>query len=94
MMNSGQGDLTETITPNKLERCDPRTDSAPDNFSQKLRKVNRSLGLRLGCLDFCHTFGSQLAIKGESLYKTSQLLGRPSDCRLTLLACFSGLRAQ
>ena len=54
----------------------------PDNFSHKLRKVNRSLGLRWGCLDFRHTFGSQLAIKGESLYKISQLMGNsPEICR-------------
>lgn len=34
------------------------------------------------CLDFRHTFGSQLAMKGESLYKISVLMGNsPEICR-------------
>ena len=33
-------------------------------------------------LDFRHTFGSQLAVKGESLYKISNLMGNSSEiCR-------------
>ena len=33
------------------------------------------------CLDYRHTFGSQLAQKGESLYKISKLLGNsPGIC--------------
>jgi len=33
-------------------------------------------------LDFRHTFGSQLAMKGESLYKISTLMGNSPDiCR-------------
>ena len=54
----------------------------PDNFSQTLREINRANGLPWSCLDFRHTFGSQLAIKGESLYKISELLGNsPGICR-------------
>lgn len=54
----------------------------PDNFSQYLRKVNQEAGLPWGCLDFRHTFGSQLAMKGESLYKISTLMGNsPEICR-------------
>ena len=54
----------------------------PDNFSRKLRKANTASNLSWGCLDFRHTFGSQLAMKGESLYKISKLLGNsPEICR-------------
>ncbi len=54
----------------------------PDNFSQDLRRINREHGLDWSCLDFRHTFGSQLAQKGESLYKIAQLMGNsPGICR-------------
>jgi integrase len=54
----------------------------PDNFSEKLRTVNREHELEWSCLDFRHTFGSQLAQKGESLYKIAQLMGNsPEICR-------------
>ncbi|MBM4029659.1 MAG: hypothetical protein FJ280_30310 [Planctomycetes bacterium] len=54
----------------------------PDNFSQDLREINRAHGLRWSCLDFRHTFGSQLAQKGESLYKIAELMGNsPEICR-------------
>jgi integrase len=54
----------------------------PDNFSQDLRKLNNQAGLVWSCLDFRHTFGSQLAQKGESLYKISELMGNsPEICR-------------
>ncbi|MCC7313785.1 MAG: site-specific integrase [Planctomycetes bacterium] len=54
----------------------------PDNFSQDLRKINHTHGLDWGCLDFRHTFGSQLAQKGESLYKISTLMGNsPAICQ-------------
>ena len=54
----------------------------PDNFSQYLREVNEVAGLKWGCLDFRHTFGSQLAMKGESLYKISAIMGNsPEICR-------------
>lgn len=54
----------------------------PDNSSQALRKVQKKANLKWACLDFRHTFGSQLAMKGESLYKISTLLGNsPEICR-------------
>lgn len=54
----------------------------PDNFSHDLAAVNQKSGLRWGCLDYRHTFGSQLAMKGESLYKISALMGNsPEICR-------------
>ena len=53
-----------------------------DNFAARLRKVNRAVGLPWTCLDFRHTFGSHLAMKGESLYKISTLMGNsPEICR-------------
>jgi integrase len=54
----------------------------PDNFSRDLRAANAEKGLVWGCLDFRHTFGSQLAMKGESLYKIATLMGNsPEICR-------------
>jgi len=54
----------------------------PDNFSRDLRAAQEAAGLRWTCLDFRHTFGSQLAQKGESLYKISTLMGNsPEICR-------------
>jgi len=54
----------------------------PDNFSRDLRKTNRKAGLQWTCLDFRHTFGSHLAMKGESPYKISALMGNsPEICR-------------
>lgn len=54
----------------------------PDNFSQDLRTINKANGLDWGCLDFRHTFGSQLAQKGESLYKIATLMGNsPAICQ-------------
>jgi len=54
----------------------------PDNFSRDLRNINKKAGLQWTCLDFRHTFGSQLAMKGESLYKISALMGNsPEICR-------------
>jgi integrase len=53
-----------------------------DNFSRDLREENKKAGLKWTCLDFRHTFGSQLAMKGESLYKISTLMGNsPEICR-------------
>jgi integrase len=53
-----------------------------DNFSSDLRDRNEKAKLPWGCLDFRHTFGSQLAMKGESLYKISTLMGNsPEICR-------------
>ena len=54
----------------------------PDNFSNDLRELNRAKGLPWSCGDFRHTFGSQLAQKGESLYKIATLMGNSPDiCR-------------
>lgn len=54
----------------------------PDNFYHALQDANRKAGLQWSCLDFRHTFGSQLAMKGESLYKISTLMGNsPEICR-------------
>jgi integrase len=53
-----------------------------DGFSRKLRRVNCAAGLPWSSLDFRHTFGSHLAMKGESLYKISTLMGNSPDiCR-------------
>jgi len=54
----------------------------PDNFSRALREINKAAHLPWSCLDFRHTFGSQLAMKGESLYKIATLMGNsPEICR-------------
>ena len=54
----------------------------PDNFSRDLRIANNEAKLKWTCLDYRHTFGSQLAMKGESLYKISKLMGNsPEICR-------------
>lgn len=54
----------------------------PDNFSADLRLRNKKLGLQWSCGEYRHTFGSQLARKGESLYKISELMGNsPEICR-------------
>lgn len=37
-----------------------------NNFSETLRHINRAAGLSWSCLHFRHTFGSLLAMKGES----------------------------
>lgn len=53
-----------------------------DNFSRALRVANRKVGLEWSCLDYRHTFGSHLAMKGESLYKIGTLMGNsPEVCR-------------
>ncbi len=63
-------------TRDDLKRYDP------DNFSRKLRGANKPEKLKWTALDFRHTFGSQLAMKGESLYKISALMGNsPEICR-------------
>jgi hypothetical protein len=49
--------------------------------STTLREVNKAACLNWTCLDFRHSFGSQLAMKGESLYKISKLMGNsPAIC--------------
>ena len=53
-----------------------------DNFSSDFRRVQKKAKLAWSCLDFRHTFGSQLAQKGESLYMISKLMGNsPEVCR-------------
>lgn len=53
-----------------------------DHASQALIRANKKKGLAWTCLDYRHTFGSQLAMKGESLYKISTLMGNsPEICR-------------
>jgi integrase len=53
-----------------------------DNFSPALRAANQKAGLPWTCPIYRHTFGSQLAMKGESLYKIATLMGNsPEMCR-------------
>ncbi|MBX3358878.1 MAG: tyrosine-type recombinase/integrase [Phycisphaeraceae bacterium] len=54
----------------------------PDNLSSDLRTAQERAGLAWTCLHFRHTFGSQLAQKGVSLYKIATLMGNsPEICR-------------
>ncbi len=54
----------------------------PDNLSTALSTANKRAGLDWTCLDFRHTFGTQLASKGVSLLKISSLMGNsPEICR-------------
>ena len=54
----------------------------PDNFSSDLKRLQDKKSLKWSCLDFRHTFGSQLAKAGQSLYKISKLMGNsPEICR-------------
>lgn len=53
-----------------------------DNFSATLRSANARLHLPWTCLDFRHTFGSQLAQNAASLYQLSSLMDHsPEICR-------------
>ncbi len=62
----------------------------PDNFSADLRAINtaKALGTKgkkgklavpFGSLHYRHTFGSHLAIKGESLFKIAKLMGNSPE---------------
>jgi integrase len=54
----------------------------PDNFSSDLSRINKQMSLKWSCLVFRHTFGSHLAMAGQSLYKISALMGNsPEICR-------------
>ncbi len=54
----------------------------PDNFSQALKAANQAAGLVWTCLDFRHTFGSQLAQRSVSLFQIATLMGNsPEICR-------------
>lgn len=55
----------------------------PDNFSRDLRAANAAKGLAWTNLHFRHTFGSLLAIKGESLFKIATLMGNSPETRGT-----------
>lgn len=53
-----------------------------DGFSTALRVANAAADLTWSCLDYRHTFGSQLAQASVSLYKISELMGNsPQICR-------------
>ena len=53
-----------------------------DNFSKAIRRAQEPLDTSWKCLDFRHTFGTQLARRGVSLYKISTLMGNsPGICR-------------
>ena len=52
----------------------------PDNFSARmLKKANDDANLPWTCLDFRHTFGSQLAQNGGSLFKIATLMGNSPE---------------
>jgi len=54
----------------------------PATFSRHISLINKRSALDWTCLDFRHTFGSQLAKRGISLYKISALMGNsPEICR-------------
>jgi hypothetical protein len=53
-----------------------------DKFSQDLRAANQKAGLSWACLIYRRTFGSQLAMQRESLYKIATPMGNsPEICR-------------
>ncbi len=53
-----------------------------NNFSRSLREANNRAGLVWSCLDYRHTFGSQLAQKGVSLFQIATMMGNsPEICR-------------
>jgi integrase len=53
-----------------------------DNFSEHLRDANRAKKLDWSCWEYRHTFGSQLVIRGESIYKVAEVMGNSPDvCR-------------
>lgn len=47
----------------------------PDNLGHRLAKLMKSVGLKWNFLDFRHTYGSQLAMKGLTIYKIAKLMG-------------------
>jgi integrase len=51
----------------------------PDNLSHHLSDLLDKKNLAWNFLDFRHTFGSQLAQKGVSLYKISELMGNSPE---------------
>lgn len=47
----------------------------PDNLGHRLAKERKPMDLKWTMLDFRHTYGSQLAMKGVSIYKIAKLMG-------------------
>lgn len=53
-----------------------------DNVTHRYNKIRRKANLPWTILDLRHTFGSQLVMRGVSLYKVSTLMGNsPEICR-------------
>lgn len=87
----------------RLDRYTPRASDAAwyfpspngthwdaDNSSADLRAANAEAGLRWTCLDYRHTFGSQLAQNNVSLYKLTTLVGKsPEICHRHYVALVS-----
>jgi integrase len=67
------------------QKCRYNENNASRHLSEIQKAVDKEKGwkkLPWMWLDFRHTFGSQLAQKGESLYKVSKLMGNsPEICR-------------
>jgi integrase len=61
-----------------------------DNFAADLRSANTRTGLSWSCLDYRHTFGSQLAQRGVSLYQIATLMGNSPDICRRHYAALSG----
>lgn len=51
----------------------------PDNFTATLRRINRKAGMNWGPKEYRHTFASQLALRGLSLYQIAKLMGNSPD---------------
>ena len=62
-----------------------------DNFSADLRAANADAGLQWSCLDYRHTFGTQLAQARISLFKIATLIANsPEICRRHYAASVPG----
>ena len=47
----------------------------PDSFSKKLSSINRKAGLRWTCLHFRHTYATQRAAEGWTLFRVAKEMG-------------------
>jgi integrase len=54
-------------------------DQSKNKAAKPPKSSDKKLKIPFGCLDYRHTFGSQLAMKGESLYKIAQLMGNSPE---------------
>jgi len=45
------------------------------NFLRTFQQVQKKLGLKFRCMDFRHTYGTQLSKKGVSMFKISKYMG-------------------